>query len=136
MLCGRRSLSALWHVNASCSLCSPRLSPGSHLPPTTDVALFLERADYEVRSRDAGGKNSSSRCIWNRELSSLSPQISRLVISYPHLAISDSSTVLCESQNIQVHVVLSSSSQAKAETFAVPLQVHRVELRLLGQKER
>ena len=30
---GPRSWSVQWHVNASCSLCSHRLSPGSHLPP-------------------------------------------------------------------------------------------------------
>lgn len=54
--------------------------------------------------------------------------------SYPHLAVSDSSTVLGQSQHIQVHVVLTSSPQAETKTFGVPLQVHWVELRLLRKR--
>lgn len=54
--------------------------------------------------------------------------------SYPHLAVSDSSPVLSQSQHVQVHVVLPSSPQAETKTFTVPLQVHRVELRLLRKR--
>lgn len=35
------SWSAQWHVNASCSLCSHRLSPGSHLPPKVERHRYL-----------------------------------------------------------------------------------------------
>lgn len=51
--------------------------------------------------------------------------------SYPHLAVSDGGTVLGQSQHVQVHVVLPPPPQAETKTFTVPLQVHRVELRLL-----
>lgn len=55
------------------------------------------------------------------------------LLSYPHLSVSDSSAIFSQSQNIQVHAVLSSSSQAEAEAFTVTLQVHRVEFSILGE---
>lgn len=53
--------------------------------------------------------------------------------SYPHLAVPDGGAVLRQPQDVQVHVVLSPPPQAEAESLVVPLQVHGVELRLLGR---
>lgn len=56
-----------------------------------------------------------------------------LILSYPHLAVPDGGAVLRQPQDVQVHVVLSPSPQAEAETLVVPLEVHGVELGLLGR---
>lgn len=54
----------------------------------------------------------------------------------PHLAVPDGGAVLRQPEDVQVHVVLSPSPQAEAETLVVPLEVHGVELCLLRGGER
>lgn len=50
---------------------------------------------------------------------------------YPHLSVAHSCSVLGKPQHVQVHVVLSASPQAEAESLVVSLQIYRVELSVL-----
>lgn len=90
------------------------------------VSPLISKISSPTWNRDGGviftGAESEGAQRWNE------------AYAYPHLAISDSGAVFGQSQHVQVHVVLPSSPQAEAETFTVPLQVHRVKLRLLRQR--
>lgn len=53
--------------------------------------------------------------------------------TYPHLSTPFGRTILCQAQNIEVHVILSAPSEAKAKALGSSFQVHSVKILLLVQ---
>lgn len=53
--------------------------------------------------------------------------------TYPHLSTPFCRTILCQAQNIEVHVILSAPSKTKAKALGSSFQVHSVKILLLVQ---
>lgn len=53
--------------------------------------------------------------------------------TYPHLSTPFSRTILCQPQNIEVHVILPAPSKTKAKALGSSFQVHSVKILLLVQ---
>lgn len=56
--------------------------------------------------------------------------------TYPHLPTPFGRTVLCQAQNVEVHVILSAPSKTEAKALGSSFQVHSVNILLLVQDRK